>query len=121
MSTPVTEPTLETEMWVSFVSLLHSYAAACSLNLKEPLRVEEAGTSFAILARDARLEIQFDTGSSAVNWRLHTQYQDPTTGSFKFLSEGTVAIGQTIKDLDQVAIEFVAAVIEQSPSGKGTQ
>ncbi len=49
---------LETELWLSFVSMLRSYAAAASLHSPE-IDVASSENSVAITASDVRLEMQF--------------------------------------------------------------
>ncbi len=107
------ETTLETELWLSFVSLLRSYAAAANLNLREPAVVEEAGDHVIIAAGTTRLVMRFAAGE--VSWeRIGTE---AAVGSFEFLPEGTIAIHGKVQDLDHVAIEFIASVTH---SGKGS-
>ena len=119
MSTPALASMLETELWLSFVSLLRSYAAAANLNLEEHARIEHAGNSFSIVASAARLELLFDPETRTVSWQMRRDAAHPITGSFAFLPAGAVNINGTIKDLDHAAIDFVAAVTEQR--GKGTE
>ena len=59
---PMMRTTLETELWLSFVSLLRSYAAAANLNLREPAVVEEAGDHVIIAAGTTRLVMRFAAG-----------------------------------------------------------
>jgi hypothetical protein len=119
VSVPALASMLETELWLSFVSLLRSYAAAANLNLEEHARIEHGETSISIVASAARLELLFNPETSIVTWQRSPPAHDPIGGSFAFLPEGTVNINGTIKDLDHAAIDFVAAVTEQR--GKGTQ
>jgi len=105
------DPMIETELWASFVSLLRSYAAAANLNLREPVRVEEAGDRVVVVAGTTRLTMRFDAGK--VSW----EKTGGEAGSFEFLPEGRIAVDGQILDLDHVAIEFIAAAID---SGKGS-
>jgi hypothetical protein len=118
VSAPAIASMLETELWQSFVSLLRSYAAAANLNLEEHARVEQAETSAALIAGDTRLELRFDPETSTVNWRMQSSADQPITGSFAFLPEGTIDINGRVQDLDHVAIELVAKATGQ---GKGTR
>lgn len=106
---------IETELWLSFVSLLRSYAAAANLNLREPAVVEEAEDLVSITAGKTRLVMRFDAGK--VTWEKHGVGSETATGSFEFLPEGTIAIGGKVQDLDHVAIEFIASVTH---GGKGS-
>ena len=61
MSAPAVASMLETELWLSFVSLLRSYAAAANLNLEEHARIEHGETSATLIAGATRLELHFDS------------------------------------------------------------
>lgn len=117
MSATVTEPTLHTELWHSFVSMLRSYAAAASLNSGAVL-VSSIRNTVTITVDDTQLEMNFDPCSARINWRKRTAADDPIGGSFDLLAEGAIAIDGATKDLDHVAIEFVALVTAQ---GKGSR
>ena len=119
MSAPALASMLETELWLSFVSLLRSYAAAANLNLEEHARIEHGGNSISIVASAARLELVFNPETSIVTWQKTAPAHDPIGGSFAFLPEGTLNINGTIKDLDHAAIDFVAAVTVQRGKGSG--
>ncbi len=45
MTETATEPMLKPELWLSFVSLLRSYAAAASLHAAKRSHVEDTGNS----------------------------------------------------------------------------
>lgn len=117
MTAPAVASMLETELWLSFVSLLRSYAAAANLNLEEHAQIEHAETSAALIAGPARLELRFNPETSSVTWAKSAPAHPRITGSFAFLPEGTIAIGGKIQDLDHVAIELVA---KATGLGKGT-
>ncbi len=107
---------IETELWASFVSLLRSYAAAANLNQREPVRVEEAGQTVAVAAGEVRIEMRFDPIGGQVTWEKRGAGAE-TTGGFEFLPEGTISIAEKVRELDQVAIEFITSVVH---SGKGS-
>ena len=110
------EPMLSAELWASFVSLLRSYAAAASLSLPEPAEVSEAAHAVVLVCRSTRIEMRFDPHTAEVSWQRFAG-ADRQTGSFTILPEGSIAIAGHIRDLDHVAIEFVASVTH---GGKGS-
>ena len=106
MTALAADPMIETELWASFVSLLRSYAAAANLNLREPVRVEEAGDRVVVVAGTTRLTMRFDAGK--VSW----EKTGGEAGSFEFLPEGKIAVGGQVLDLDHVAIEFIDSLVK---------
>ena len=108
---------LQTELWVSFVSMLRSYAAAASLHAGE-VKVSMTENSATIAFGSTRLDMQFAPDSSEVKWTMHTASQAPVTGSFTMLADGTIRINGTMKDLDHAAIDFIASVTAE---GKGSR
>jgi hypothetical protein len=107
---------IETELWLSFVSMLRSYAAAASLHAGE-VNVFVAENAVTIAAGDARLEMQFDPASSIVSWTRRTGSLSSGSGSFTIELEGTVSIDGVSRDLDHAAIDFIASVTENAKGG----
>jgi hypothetical protein len=108
---------LQTELWVSFVSMLRSYAAAASLHAGE-VHVSTTENAVKIASGATHLEMQFDAESSRVNWTKHTTSHGPTTGSCTIESDGVLSINGRTKDLDHAAIDFIASVTAE---GKGSR
>ena len=108
---------LQTELWVSFVSMLRSYAAAASLHADE-VHVSTAENAVTIASGSTQLDMQFNPDSSEVNWTMRTASQVPVTGSFTMQPEGTIQINGATKDLDHGAIDFIASVTAE---GKGSR
>lgn len=108
---------LQIELWVSFVSMLRSYAAAATLHAEE-VHVSKAENSVTIASGAAQLDMQFDPDSGEVKWTMHTASQAPVTGSFTMQPEGTIQINGATKDLDHGAIDFIASVTAE---GKGSR
>jgi hypothetical protein len=108
---------LKVELWLSFVSMLRSYAAASNLNLSRPVRIEEASNSLFLVAAAARLEMHFAPDTGEVRWSRQSESR-PVTGTFKFLPEGAISINGATKDLDHAAIDFIASVTAE---GKGSR
>jgi len=113
MNESLPEPTLESELWFSFVSLLRSYTAAAGLNLDAMPHVEEAENSVAIVATGVRTEMQFDPATRRVEFQMRNDVGTLlTSGSFEILLDGTIEIGGTTKDLDHAAIDFVQLALD---------
>jgi hypothetical protein len=98
---------LQTEFWVSFVSLLRSYAAAANLNRHQHAHIDEATHSATIVAGQPSLAMHFDPETGKVKWQKHNASHDPTIGTFEFQAEGNIAIAGINKDLDHVAIDII--------------
>jgi hypothetical protein len=110
----LTEPTgLNVEVWLSFVSMLRSYAAAASLHRPE-VHVASIENSVSLAANDVRLTMQFDPASGHITWQKSAAGQNPIAGHFELLPEGAIAIDGITKDLDHVAIDFIASITEQA-------
>lgn len=116
MTAAAAEPMLQTELWVSFVSMLRSYAAARSLHAGE---IGVAVTEYAvtIAAGASQLDMQFDPDSSQVIWSRRTASHAPIAGSFSLDPEGRVSIDGAAKDLDHAAIDFIASITEGAKGG----
>ncbi|HEY1502023.1 MAG TPA: hypothetical protein VGF88_20780 [Acidobacteriaceae bacterium] len=112
MSATVTEPTLQIELWISFVSLLRSYAAAANLNSAAPAHIEESENSVAIVAAESRLEMHFDSDTGKVRWHKRAASSSPIAGTFELLPQGSIAINGATKDLDHVAIDFIEIALK---------
>ena len=108
---------LQAELWVSFVSMLRSYAAAASLHAGE-VKVSMTENSATIASGSTQLDMQFNPDSSEVNWTMRTASQETVTGSFTMQPEGTIHISGATKDLDHAAIDFIASV---TAKGKGSR
>jgi hypothetical protein len=65
--------------------------------------------------------MQFDPETGRVNWRMGSRDSQPITGSLEFLPDGMIAVGGAEKDMDHVAIELVASLMDRDPRRKGTQ
>lgn len=111
MSAPVVEPMLKTELWVSFLSLLRSYAAAASLNSGAEIEATESGESIAMVAGSARLEMECDSLTGTGNWRLASGGAARRQGSFALLPDGRIELDENILELDHAAIDLAAALM----------
>jgi len=107
---------IETELWTSFVSLLRSYAAAGGLSSGE-VHVSSTTQSVTISAFAVELEMYFDSALGQVSWQKRLESSEADSGTFVLLPEGKILIGETTKDLDHAAIDFIASVTESAKGG----
>ena len=120
MSALVAESMIEAELWVSFVSLLRSYAAAANLSLKVPAGVEVGEGSVAIIATDARTDFRFDPTTRRVESRKCSIAGDLLAcGSFEILLDGTIETGGSRQDMDHAAINLVWSALEADERAQG--
>ena len=106
------EPMLQTELWMSFLSMLRSYAAATSLH-SAAVHVATTENSATLTAGNSQLAMTFDPESSQVSWTQHTPAQAPITGSFIIEPEGTIHVNGAAIDLDHAAIDFIDLASQQ--------
>ncbi len=111
------EPMLQAELWVSFVSMLRSYAAVASLHAGE-IGVSLDGNDVAIVAGDVQLAMQFDAESGVVRWSQRTAGSEPIAGGFEILPDGVLSINGITRDLDHAAIDFIASITERGKGGR---
>jgi hypothetical protein len=111
MSVPVAQPMLETELWISFVSLLRSYAAAVTLDGKSSVHVETSETSIILTANAARLEMHCDPQTGEGNWLLQNS-APASQGRFALLPDGRLNLDGNTVELDHAAIDLVAALLK---------
>jgi hypothetical protein len=113
----LTEPAgLKVELWLSFVSMLRSYAAAASLRGEE-VRVSSERNAVTVSAPENQVEMDFDPDSGVVNWQRRTARHSSMNGVFSLHPDGVIAIDGTTKDLDHAAIDFIAFVMQKAEGG----
>jgi len=112
-----TEPMIETELWVSFVSMLRSYAAAASLHAGAVHISMTTENTVTITSGATQLEMNFAPQSSLIHWTKRTGSHPPITGSFAIEPEGAVRIDGVSRDLDHAAIDFIASVTDSAKGG----
>jgi len=107
---------IETELWVSFVSLLRAYAAAAGVNNENVwVHANERKNSVTISAFAVQIEMRFDPTSGGGTWekRVAMQGVSASSGTFAIQRAGTILINGAVKDLDHAAIELIASVKER--------
>jgi hypothetical protein len=106
------ETKLATELWLSFRSVLRSYAAAASLHSEEAARVAWTESDVTLSGARACLDLKVDLASGRGCWHLCAGGAEAAHGKFDLLPEGTIDVDGKIQDLDHAAIHFVALVTE---------
>ena len=101
---------LESELWVSFVSLLRSYTAAAQLSSGDTVQFEETENSITAASGHARFDMQCDLRTGAGNWQLRSDHEGKMQGRFQLLHDGRIALDDKTLDLDHAAIDFAAAL-----------
>jgi hypothetical protein len=112
LSAPVAEPMVETELWISFVSLLRSYAAAASL-ASGKVAVVSNNESVTISAFAVQIEMKFDSKSGQGTWEKRVAGHAVFPDTFAIRPEGTIHINGAVRDLDHAAIDLIASVAER--------
>jgi hypothetical protein len=108
---------LAAELWLSFRTVLRSYAAAANLRSEEITRVEWSESDFILVSASARLELKFELASGRGSWHLHTGNEETAHGQFNLLPEGALELDGKVLDLDHAAIDFVGLVTQSSNPG----
>jgi hypothetical protein len=106
------ETVLAGELWLSFRSVLRSYAAAASLHSEEAARVAWTESDITLTGTNASLELKLDLASGRGSWHLHVAGDQTAHGKFDLLPEGTIDTDGNVKDLDHAAIVFVYFVLK---------
>jgi hypothetical protein len=108
---------IETELWVSFVSLLRSYFAVGALDGKTTAHIEASATSIVLTANAARLELGCDPQTGEGNWLLQNSASQ-SHGRFTLLPDGRLTLDDKTLELDHAAIDLVAALMKASTSAR---
>jgi hypothetical protein len=101
---------VSTELWISFASLLRSYAAARSLN-DESADVSQKGDRIRIVAQNAAMDLTLDPHNASGTWSLSSTAGPQKQGRLTLLPEGRIDIDGTVLDLDHAAIDLVASLM----------
>jgi hypothetical protein len=103
---------LAAELWLSFRSVLRSYAAASSLHNEEITRIEWSESDIILASAAARLELRFDLATGRGSWHLHGNDTETAHGHFNLLPQGALERDGKVLDLDHAAIDFVDLVLK---------
>ncbi|HTV13565.1 MAG TPA: hypothetical protein VME68_02545 [Acidobacteriaceae bacterium] len=108
MRAAVAEPMIESELWVSFVSMLRAYAAAAEAHGGVPARVEMAEGALTLVAGRAALRVECNVATGSGTRTLLRNGTTLMQGSFQLLEDGRITQGEKAMDLDHAAIDMVA-------------
>jgi hypothetical protein len=112
VSAAVAEPMIEAELWVSFVSMLQSYAAAASLSseVANKVWVHVKRNTVTISAFAAQIEMTFDAASGRGTWEKRVAERSAFPGTFTIEPEGKIRINGAIREFDIAAIDLIDSV-----------
>ena len=111
---------VSTELWISFASLLRSYAAARSLN-DESAEVTLKGDSIRIVAGNAAMQLTLDPHNASGTWSLSSGAVPRRQGRLALLPEGRIDIDGTVLELDHAAIDLVASLMNAAAGSARTE
>ena len=111
----VTDPMIEEELWVSFVSMLRAYAAAAEAHGGVPARVEMVEGALTLVAGRAALRVECDVATGSGTRTLLRNGTTLIQSNFQLLEDGRITQGEKALDLDHAAIEWIA---EMARAGK---
>ena len=101
---------IESELWLSFVSLLRSYFAVATLDSANA-SLEANDTSIRLAANAATLELSCDPATGAGKWTLRSAARS-NEGRFTLQPDGTIALDGESNEIDMAAIDLVAALMQ---------
>lgn len=113
MSALAVEPALAAELWVSFVSLVRSYAGVAGLHGGAAVEVSVAEDSVRLSAGAVECTMRFEPESSAVIWTLREAEHEAAAGRFELRPDGRIEQEGRAQEMDSVAIDMVARVRDQ--------
>lgn len=118
MSAAAVQPSLAAELWVSFVSLLRSYAGVAGLHGGKAVEVKAAGESAVLSAGAVECAIGFAPESGRGLWTLRKHGEDAAAGQFLLLPDGRIEQDGRMHEMDSVAIDMVARVRDAAGAGE---
>lgn len=114
-------PALIVELWVSFVSLVRSYAGIAGLHGGDGVDVTVAGNSVTLSADLVDCSMRLSQRTGTVSWHLCEVTQEMAAGRFILLPEGKIRQDEAIQDMDSVAIDMVARVRDRARARAGRE
>ena len=113
------EPALAAELWVSFVSLVRSYAGVAGLHGGVSVEVTAGADSVDLSAGTVECAMRFTPESSKGVWTLREAEQKSATGRFELLPDGRMEQDGKAQEMDSVAIDMVARVRDRAQAQGG--
>ena len=114
MSAVAVEPELTTELWISFVSLVRSYAGVAGLHGGDSVDVTVAGNSVVLTADLVECSIRLARRTGVICWNLREITQEMAAGRFVLLPDGKIEQDGVVQEMDSVAIDMVARVRDRA-------
>ena len=121
MSAVALEPVLAEELWVSFTSLLRSYAGVAGLHRGDAVDVTVAGHAVVLSADVVECSIRLSRRTATVSWNLREVTQERATGRFELLPDGRICQDGVEQEMDSVAIDMVARVRDRAHARAGKE
>jgi hypothetical protein len=119
MSAVAVESAVTTELWVSFVSLVRSYAGVAGLHGGDSVDVTVAGNSVLLSAGLVECSMRLARRAGTVSWNLCEVTQEMAAGRFELLLDGKIEQDGTVQEMDSVAIDLVARVRDRAQAREG--
>ncbi|MGC2584042.1 MAG: hypothetical protein WA399_18205 [Acidobacteriaceae bacterium] len=114
MSAVAAEPTLTMELWVSFVSLVRSYAGVAGLHGGDSVDVTVDGNSVALCSDYVECVMRLERRTGAVRWNLREVTREMAAGRFELRPDGKIEQDGAEQEMDSVAIDMVARVRDRA-------
>lgn len=119
MSAVAVEPELALELWVSFVSLVRSYAGVAGLHGGDSVDVTVDGNSVGLCAELVECSMRMSRRTGVVCWSLRDGAREMASGRFVLLPEGRIEQDGMVQEMDSVAIDMVARVRDRARAREG--
>lgn len=115
-------PEIETrwELWRSFESCIRSYAAVEGLSDAETPKVVAFGDHIDVTWHGVYLGFTMRPGDGTAVWLIEWHEQSSMWGGFQLLPEGSFLIGETRKEIDLAAIDFLLMLKKHIEAGRGS-
>ncbi len=113
------EPVLAAELWVSFVSLLRSYAGVAGLHGGDAVDVRVAGNSVLLSADLVECSMRLALRTGSVSWNLREFAREMAAGRFELRPDGKICQDGVEQEMDSVAIDMVARVRDRAQAREG--
>ncbi|MGA7521784.1 MAG: hypothetical protein WBW84_04845 [Acidobacteriaceae bacterium] len=114
MSDLAVESALATELWISFVSLVRSYAGVAGLHGGDGVDVVVSGDSVQLSAGRVECMMRLAEESGAVVWSLRDDLRELAAGRVELRPDGRIEQDGTDQEMDSVAIDMVARVRDRA-------
>jgi hypothetical protein len=108
------ETAVTAELWVSFVSLVRSYAGVAGLHGGDSVDVTVAGTSVVLCTDLVECSMRLARRTGTVSWILREVTREMAAGRFELRPDGKIEQDGQSQEMDSVAIDMVARVRDRA-------